>query len=278
MTVELLDSFETPELLAVKPTRNKAEYCWTCGPSVTYHFLTKYNLPNITYLDADLFFFADLKVVFDEISDKSIAITEHNSIDDSLSGRFCVQFMYFKNDKEGLNALTWWRDCCIDWCFAKYEDGKFGDQRYVDAFPKRYNSLCIIDNKGAGIAPWNMNRYYYNDKNELMFQLKTYKFIFFHMHGIKVDVDRDLLILNCVGCFVNDETERLFYRPYADLLLEVFNKYLGGCFSRIEIRRRRIYSIIYSKIKLKLRNYKFAKYIYYNVLKVKYNGYESKKC
>ena len=29
MTVELLDEFETPELLAVKPTRNKAEYCWT---------------------------------------------------------------------------------------------------------------------------------------------------------------------------------------------------------------------------------------------------------
>ena len=63
MTVELLDYFETPELLAVKPTRTKAEYCWTCGPSVIWYFLKKYNLPDITYLDSDLFFIGNPQVI-----------------------------------------------------------------------------------------------------------------------------------------------------------------------------------------------------------------------
>ena len=63
MTVELFDDFETPELLAVKPSRNKVEYCWTAGPSVIYHFLTKYRLEKITYLDSDLFFLSDPSIM-----------------------------------------------------------------------------------------------------------------------------------------------------------------------------------------------------------------------
>jgi hypothetical protein len=84
MTVELVDDFESPELLAVKPSRSKGEYCWTCGPSVIYHFLTKNNLDEITYLDADLFFLTDPKTIFEEIGSSSVAITEQG-IDECLS-------------------------------------------------------------------------------------------------------------------------------------------------------------------------------------------------
>ena len=276
MTVELVDDFETQDLLAIKPSRNKAEYCWTCGPAVTWHFLNKYNLPSITYLDSDIFFMNDPKVVFDEIGDKSIAVTEHNNLDSSMSGRFCVQFNYFKNDEEGRAALKWWRDSCIEWCFDRYEDAKHGDQRYVDQFPQRYKSLCIVKNLGAGIGPWNMNRYQYTD-HSLIFNGKEDDFVFFHMHGIKSEFKGNQLVLRCVDCRLNDDTESLFFEPYATLLLEVYNKYLGKDLKSYKIIRKSKWSLFVSKIKLRFRTNPIARWIYKDLLGVKYNGNEQKQ-
>lgn len=276
MTVELVDDFETPDLLEVKPTRNKAEYCWTCGSAITWHFLNKYKLPSITYIDSDLFFLNDPKVVFDEINDKSIAVTEHNNVDSSLSGQFCVQFNYFKNDEEGRTALKWWRDSCVKWCFDRYEDGKYGDQRYVDQFPQRYKNLCIVKNRGAGIGPWNMARYEYSD-HSLMFDGCENDFVFFHMHGIKSEFNGNLLLLRCVDCQINDEIEKLFFKPYAELLLEVYNTYLGRNFSNYRIVRKSKRAIIWSLIKKRLRKNPIAKWLYKDVLRVKYKGNEQKQ-
>ncbi len=276
MTVELVDDFETPDLLAVKPTRNKAEYCWTCSSAITWHFLNKYNLPSLTYIDSDLFFMSDPSIVMGEIGENSIAVTEHNNVDSSLSGRFCVQFNYFKNDEEGRTALKWWRDSCVEWCFDRYEDGKFGDQRYVDQFPSRYKKLCIVKNLGLGIGPWNMNRYEYNS-HSLMFNGREDDFVFFHMHGIKSEFDGNTLILRCVDCNVTDITQKLFFDPYAELLMEVYCKYLGKSFKNYRILRKSKRAILWSKLKFRFRENPLAKWIYKDLLKVKYNGNEQKQ-
>lgn len=276
MTVELVDDFETSDLLEVKPTRNKAEYCWTCGSAVTWHFMNKYNLSDITYLDSDLFFLSDPKIIFDEIGERSIAVTEHNNIDSTLSGRFCVQFMYFKNDEEGRSALKWWRDSCVEWCFDRYEDGKYGDQRYVDQFPQRYKSLCVVKNLGAGIGPWNMNRYQFTD-HTLKFNDREDNFVFFHMHGIKSEFKGDILVLRCVDCILNNDTQRLFFEPYAELLLEVYNKYLGKQVNIYKIVRKSKRAILWSRIKYRFRTNPIAKWLYKDVLKVKYQGNEQKQ-
>ena len=160
LTVVSLSEFETKELLAIKPTRNRAEYCWTAGPSVIFYFIHEYSLDHCTYVDSDLMFFSSPKVVFDEIGISSVAITEHiPDGPDMLAGKYCVQFMYFKNDLDGIKALTWWMNSCIDWCFARYEDGKYGDQKYLDSFLELFNNVHVIKHRGAGIAAWNIHLY-----------------------------------------------------------------------------------------------------------------------
>ena len=52
-----------------------------------------------------------------------------------------------------------WRKQCLEWCFYKLEDGKMGDQKYLDEWPDQYASCHIIENMGAGIAPWNYSQY-----------------------------------------------------------------------------------------------------------------------
>jgi len=228
MTVELSDNFETPELLAVKPTRTKAEYCWTCGPSVIHYFLTKYNLDEITYLDSDLFFLNDPHILKEEIGSSSIVITEQGISEENALryGRYCVQYMMFKNDEDGMGALTWWRDKCIEWCFQIMEPTRYADQKYIDEFPTRWENVCVLENKGAGIAPWNIHRYQYKE-NSLTFKGKEYPFVFYHMHGVKLEVIKGVLNVSGLHYKLGKEVIRLFYEPYASTLIVALNNCLG---------------------------------------------------
>ena len=52
-----LEQFETKELLAVKGTRSRGEYCWTCTPVIIEYVLDHFEVECCTYIDADLFFY-----------------------------------------------------------------------------------------------------------------------------------------------------------------------------------------------------------------------------
>lgn len=179
ITVISLKEFEDEELLSVKSDRTVAEYCWTSTSSIIKYAIEKYQLGSCTYLDADLYFFSDPSVLIEEMGNKSVLITEHRytkKYDQSAkSGIYCVQFMTFKNDKEGMKVLNWWRNACLDWCYARHEDGKFGDQKYLDDWIERFKGIVhVLKNRGGGVAPWNVQQYDLTDKN--------CKLVFYHFH------------------------------------------------------------------------------------------------
>lgn len=164
LTVIPLSEFEDEQLLAIKPTRSRGEYCWTSTSSTILYCIEKYNLPHCTYIDADMYFFENPQILIDEKpSDCSVIITEHRytpAYDKSkLSGKYCVQFMYFENTEGGLKVLKWWRDRCIEWCYNRFEDGKFGDQKYLDDWTTRFEGVHVLRHLGGGLAPWNVQQY-----------------------------------------------------------------------------------------------------------------------
>ena len=274
MTVELLDDFESPELLAVKPSRSKAEYCWTTGPSVIYHFLTKYELNKITYLDSDLFFLSDPHIIESEEGNSSVVITEQGISEESAQryGRYCVQYLTFRNDKDGIGALTWWKDSCIEWCFQIMEPTRYADQKYLDEFPKRWNNVCVLKNKGAGIAPWNMQRYKYNN-HSLLSDGVEYPFVFFHMHGVLVSVNNKVLTAQSIHHALNSEVIRLFYEPYAALMAEVFSSYLGQEIVKYIVKDMPTIKKIEYKIRAWVRRNKLLTNIYFKYLKKEQVGH-----
>lgn len=275
MTVELFDDFETSELKAVKQTRTKAEYCWTCGPSIIHHFIIDYNLDEITYLDSDLYFMSDPKLIFDEIGFNSIAITEQY-IDYSEGGKYCVQFMYFRNDKDGMGCLEWWRDRCVEWCYSRYENGKFGDQKYLEHFEELFDKVYVIKNRGVGVAPWNAHLYDYTEKG-VLYMGETYPYVFFHMHGTKSEVKNSVLILTSVDCEMTKAVKNTFFIPYANLLMDVYNRYLGIQVASVKIIGRNNLQMMLIRIRGRFRSNKIASFLWYEVLKKRYDGHESKK-
>lgn len=191
-----LKDFEDNELLKVKPQRNISEYCWTCTSSTILYVLKNYSdIDSCTYLDADLYFYNSPKILLQEIPEnKSVLITAHRYspqyIKQLINGKYCVQFMTFKNNPEALDVLIWWREKCLEWCYSWYEDGKFGDQKYLDDWTVRFNSVHELQQPGGGLAPWNIQQYDIFKKNSCIFgkEIKTgisFQCIFYHFHGLK---------------------------------------------------------------------------------------------
>jgi hypothetical protein len=191
-TVISLKEFEDEELLAVKPTRNRAEYCWTCTSSTIRFVLNHYQVDHCIYLDSDLYFFSSPQVLMDEMGEHSVYITPHRytpKYDQSQkTGIYCVQFVAFRNDERGLAVLNWWRKSCLEWCYGRFEDGKFGDQKYLDDWPERFEGVYVSGNLGAGVAPWNMQQYVFTKEKDTITgtEIATgnkFRVIFFHFHS-----------------------------------------------------------------------------------------------
>ena len=227
-----LSQFEDPQLLAVKPTRSAGEYCWTCTPSVILYCIEKFNLPSCTYIDADMIFYQDPQVLLDEMGTRSVLISEHRytkayekvSID---SGIYCVQFMYFKNDVDGMTALRWWRERCLEWCYARQEDGKFGDQKYLDDWTVRFKGVHVMEHPGGGVAPWNVQQYsFVNEGGDIVLidgKGRHYPLVFFHFQGVKFYTD-GMVSLSGTIYDIADDVKRLVYFPYVKKVLDTASR------------------------------------------------------
>ena len=165
ITLINLPEIETETLLRVKKSRSRGEYCWTCKSVALQFCIEKYRLKEITYLDSDLFFFQKPSLLLEELreNDCSVALSPHNfssvyQWQAQTSGVYCAGFMTFKSDERGMKILSWWRDKCMDWCFAQFdqENQRFGDQKYLDKWPETFEGVQVLRNKGAGVAPWNL--------------------------------------------------------------------------------------------------------------------------
>src|SRR5579872_3374528 len=77
LTVISLREFEDEELLKVKQGRTAAEYCWTCSSATILYSIENFKLDNCTYIDADMYFYSDPKLLIDEMGENSVLITEH---------------------------------------------------------------------------------------------------------------------------------------------------------------------------------------------------------
>ena len=236
-TIISLNTFESEEILSVKNSRTKAEYCWTCTSSTIEYVLQTYNVHSCTYIDADLYFYNSPAVLLSELNEKhTVLITEHRygwlskSFEEKRAGRFCVQFITFVNDTKSRIILKNWINQCIDWCYARYEDGKFGDQKYLDSWPDLYDNVLVSEHLGAGIAPWNISQYRIYSQGESLCGVekktgKKFDVIFYHFHFVRFMENGDIdLGWNSIPGDIQD----LFYIPYINKIKEIEHSFTSN--------------------------------------------------
>ena len=212
-----------PALVGAKADRTRFEYCCTATPALPLHLLrTRPELGEITYLDADLFFYSDPEPLFAELGDDSVLITPHRFPSYlrhyEANGIYNVQFMTFRRDERGLAALEWWHDRCIEWCYLRLEDGKYADQKYLDDWPERFQGVHVLQHKGGGLAPWNLDRFVLRQEDGRV-SVDGDPLLFFHFHRVRMREDGgyDWRAPGYLGAGAAYEP---VYRPYLEALDE----------------------------------------------------------
>lgn len=180
------------ELLAAKANRRTVEYFFTISPCLPLYLIKKYSLPHICSLDADILFFSDPAMLFDNLNHYSIVVTPHKFSKEIAylenRGKFNVSFQIFKNDATGIACLEKWRAQCIEWChdYLDEETQRYGDQKYLDAWISDYpGKVKVLDDSVSGLAAWNINNYQLLEKDGQMYA-NDEKIIFFHYHAFKL--------------------------------------------------------------------------------------------
>lgn len=243
----------------LKETRTLTEYYWTLTPFLTHAVLNAFRLPHLAYMDADCFLFSPLDALYREVNWLRTGETDLPSVGiiphrfpprlawrARENGIYNVSWVFFRNDSIGNRALTDWNAQCWEWCYQRTErasDGstKFGDQGYLDHWPKKYDAH-EIKNLGANLAPWNQEQYRYCFDNWL-YVIKHRslsppgvaagrseetpieridRVVFYHFHELNFVRQRRSITFSRGGYNINPDVLKHLYLPYESTLSEVY--------------------------------------------------------
>ena len=229
-----------PVLVRLEKERTRGEFSWTLSSFSIQYALRKFNLASCIYVDADTCFYNNPDLLLKECGENSVLITEHNYTPEydqsATSGKFCVQFMYFKNNSDGNKVLEYWRSKCEEWCYNRMEDGKFGDQKYLDDWESRFEEIVYnCRNIGCGIAPWNIQKYDISVENGTYFVTERVTkikkpVVFFHYHAL-LEIAERKWVLSQYRLTENDK--KLFFEPYIKELYKIEEKYPAGLVEKV---------------------------------------------
>ncbi len=212
-----------PEVAATRPHRSMIEYFFTCSPAWKLHVLdSEPDAEWVTYLDSDLFFFASPDPIYDEMKDASFGIIPHRYTPRLRAmlrfGTYNVGWVSVRRSEEGIAALRWWRERCIEWCYDRVEGDRFADQRYLDRLPGMFPNVRVIGLLGANLAPWNIGNYDVGFRDGAVIIDHVERLIFFHFHGVKHIGNYYFNGHRLFGAPFSDVTKRRIYQPYIEAL------------------------------------------------------------
>jgi hypothetical protein len=156
-----------PELAAVRHQRSWREYCWTAIPSFCHHALR--HAPSgqfVFWLDADIELVRDPGGLADQLDNASVLLTPHHYNRAypvaapgwwlaATYGRFNGGSIAFRNNEEGMAAAALWRKRALAWCHDRAEPGRYGNQLYLDDFPRLFMRGRVLTVPGGILGPWN---------------------------------------------------------------------------------------------------------------------------
>lgn len=212
-------------LLATKENRSVREYLWTTTPTVILRVLERHsNGESLTYVDSDMLFYSSVEPIFTELAENNVIIHEHRfpprlkHLEEN--GIYNVGLLSFRNTSEAREVLHWWRERCIEWCYDTPQDGKMGDQAYLNEWPTKFSKVGVIQNIGIGAAPWNIEQYQVSQQSNERVFLNDIELVLYHFHSLKFV--NPLLIIPCaeMAYFFPSNYLRFIAIPYVESLLQ----------------------------------------------------------
>jgi hypothetical protein len=211
-----------------KQGQTHREFCWSMASRYSDWLLNSpFNLmQDLTYLDADLFFFSDPEKVFDGLGKCSIGITPHRLIPSKrhleVNGRYNVGWVTFLDTRSGRSCLAQWANRVREKCS---ETEGCGDQLYLNDWPTDYPGEVCELGIGVNVAPWNVANWELTSNEGIVYlatpRLGDYEYdcvpiVCYHFHEY-IHGER------LTNYELRDEDRRRIYAPY----VEAVNQSIG---------------------------------------------------
>jgi len=220
----LVDDFEDASLVACKAGRTQAEYCWTAKPRFLLHVLAQNpDVAEAVYLDADLFPFADLDPLWAQLAEAEVLLFPHRFPErlmylEPIAGRYNAGMVGVRNTPAAREALAWWAERCLEWCFYQPEDGKLGDQKYLEHFPERFSGVADCRDEGIDVAPWNIDRYAPVERGGAVWLGDKVPLRLYHFHQYTLLGGEEYRAVSDPVYTITPEVRRLIYGPFTAAL------------------------------------------------------------
>ena len=170
-----------------------------------------------------MFFFGPADAILQDLGENSILIVPHDYAPEYASreyaGKFNVGMLAFRSDETGLRCLRRWREQCIEWCYTRAEQEKWGDQGYLNAWPGEYDRLVIAPAIGLRLAPWNISKYPVTVGAAGQVLAGGQPLVCFHFHALQF-CWRNLAFLAGWPVPLDRQAHQLVFGPYLQALLQ----------------------------------------------------------
>lgn len=210
-----------PMLIQARDNRSKMEFVFTLTPFLMKHALDKADLGELAvYLDADIFFFSDPKLVLEGMTQSDIGIIPHRYSERNLErlsqyGTYNVGWVGIRSSENGRECADWWAKRCLEWCGDEPVDGNYADQGYLDKFPELFKGVKILSNRGFNLAPWNTDgQTIREDEAGQIVVGEQAALVFFHFHGLKKFGKWAITSQLNYGAPASKPLIELVYKPY----------------------------------------------------------------
>ncbi len=247
-------------LESLRDSRSRGEFAFTAKSNYAAYLVNKNFIKegeSFIWADADVMFFSSAQHIFDTaMRQYSIAITPHNFSHSGATralkvGRYNAGLIFFKVNDDSRTCIRGWAARCIEWCFNRYEDGKFADQMYLDTWQKEYKNVYDLPDKGVNLGTWNIDRYTITKNPVGQYLVDGEPLVCYHFHGFKAYETNSGIIKSLpVSVYHNG-----IYREYMEALQKVYAQIgtLHSSFSSGLIEKPSLFKILKQKVQKNLR-------------------------
>ena len=147
------------QLREVRSDRTFREYLSTVrAPFMLELFRSHPELQDLTFVDADMYFFSSPEPLLDELKSAHVLLTPHEFPVHCEHWRRCGDYnagwFTVRNSEPGIAALEWWRRKCLEWCKLVVDGERFANQGYLNQMSEM-EQVQVVRHPGVNVGPWS---------------------------------------------------------------------------------------------------------------------------
>ena len=210
---------------SVNRFEDKKQYFFSATANLCVYLLE--NNPEIDillYLDADVYLFSSLDLMYEEFGNSSIGLCTHRiyplfKFFVNHYGNYNVGVNLFRNSASGKRCVRDWKVECDTWYPDKpgYPLKFFSDQIFLDSWVGKFDGIKIIENIGINVCYWNAANYTFSKVNDCYYVDKT-PLMIFHFSSLHKENDH---IWNTYSIYGLVSIRKVLLEIYTEYIKEI---------------------------------------------------------